>query len=205
MTYGPRCSCCRRRCCCYFSFSLTLSGHRHFFRIHVIIGIRSLACILIFSALLNFISIFLLSTHMHCWQCCSCLFSVFTFVYICFASHTVCVRVDICCFSFSGVLFCNESSAWCSIVVIMCYITIPVRWLKSPCNCETTGAHTARFVIHIRSLHAIERPANTTTAIILATELVANFMCTHSNSNSKANTNIPAVAESISCTALLQW
>lgn len=134
--------------------SLTLSGQRHFFR-HIIIknstNQRSLACIFIFFSLLDFISFFVIDTsHMHCCRCCSCLFSVFTFVYICFASPCVCVSVVICCFiflfsSFSRV-FCNGNSAWCSIVVIMCYSTILVRWLKSPCNCETTGAHIARLL-----------------------------------------------------------
>lgn len=134
--------------------SLTLSGQRHFFR-HIIIknstNQRSLACIFIFSHYWISFHFFVIDTsHMHCSRGCSCLFSVFTFVYICFASPCVCVSVVICCFiflfsSFSRV-FCNGNSAWCSIVVIMCYGTILVRWLKSPCNCETTGAHIARLL-----------------------------------------------------------
>lgn len=80
--------------------SLTLSGQRHFFR-HIIIknstNQRSLACIFIFSHYWISFHFFVIDTsHMHCSRGCSCLFSVFTFVYICFASPCVCVCE--CCY-----------------------------------------------------------------------------------------------------------
>lgn len=126
MTHEPGCSCC---CYCHFSFINIIWTATLFFatllsKIPQMTGESSVH--------IHFFSLFFCYRH----TCivvvvvlvCSLCLLLFTFVLpvrVC-----VCVLLFVVSFSlfhFFSSVFCNESSAWCSLVVIMCYITILVR------------------------------------------------------------------------------